>query len=102
MSGELTVGEFLSGLLPRLVRDTTFPSWPPDRTKENGLESWVSNTRALGEKWRRTWQSGGFDDLADEWQLICRSLALPVRSVRYDRFFAGNGYGLVWQTLLGG
>jgi hypothetical protein len=111
MPFEITVGDFLHGILPRLQSDTKFPGWPPDcfalclallkrtgayaqllqdwppeRIKEDALGTWVSNARGLGEKWRRMWQSGeSFDDLADEWQLLCRSFALPVREVRNDR-----------------
>jgi hypothetical protein len=111
MSLDLTIGEFLEGILPRLHTDKTFPRWPPDcfalclallrRTgaysqlflhwppageTEGALEKWTTDVRKLGEKWRRAWsQHHCFSDLAAEWQLVCESFAWPLESVSQDR-----------------
>jgi len=75
---QLTIGEFLIGILPRLRSDTRLPSWPPDcfalclaLLKQTGsysqlLQDWppgrglgqgpapgTSSVHALGEQWRR-------------------------------------------------
>jgi hypothetical protein len=111
MSAELTVGEFLEGILPRLRTDRAFPRWPPDcfalclallrRTgaysqlflywppageTEGALEKWATGVRQLGEKWRRVWtQQQPFSDLAREWQLVCESFALPLHAASHHR-----------------
>jgi hypothetical protein len=109
VSNELTIGEFLIGILPRLRSDTSFPSWPPDcfglclallkRTgayakllqdwppaKDRTLSAWTARSRRLGEKWRRSWQPGGsFDGLSDEWQIVCQSFAVPLRETGAQR-----------------
>jgi len=110
MSIELTIGEFLTGILPRLQTDQDFPGWPPDcfalclallrRTgaysqlflhwppagaTEGALEKWTSSVRDMGEKWRTAWgQRQPFGDLAAEWQLICECLALPLHSADHN------------------
>jgi hypothetical protein len=111
MSVELTIGEFLSGILPRLHTDKTFPAWPPDcfalclallrRTgaysqllldwpPDNGsdgaLGKWTTSVRELGERWRTAWQQRhSFDELRTEWQLLCDSFALPLYKTNQNR-----------------
>src|SRR5580658_4672868 len=108
MASEVTVGEFLIGVLPRLSSNTALPSWPPDcfalclallkRTRayaqllrnwppnpanDDALKAWSDKVRELGMRWRRFLQSGGpFDDLAGEWQTICQSFELPLAHTR--------------------
>ena len=111
MSVEITIGEFLSGILPRLHIDKAFPGWPPDcfalclallrRTgayaqlfldwpphgkEEGALETWTNGARELGEKWRKAWKSQHpFIDLAAEWQIVCESFSLPLHSANQSR-----------------
>src|SRR5580700_8542024 len=107
VSDELTVGEFLVGILPRLKDHQKFPSWPPDcfglclallkrsgayaqllrdwppeRDKDDALRAWTDNVRKLGEKWRRSWPSEAVDDLAGEWQVVCQSFEVPLGQTR--------------------
>jgi hypothetical protein len=108
VSAELTIGEFLTGVLPRLQSDRTFPAWPPDcfalclallrRTgaysqlfsnwppegkAEGALENWAASVCDLGAKWRTGWSR--FDDLTAEWERVCDSFDLPLDSVDQDR-----------------
>jgi len=108
VSDELTIGEFLIGILPRLGNDASFPSWPPDcfalclallkRTgayaqllrdwppksaQDGALETWTVQIRELGAKWRKKCQAAEtFDDLADEWQTVCQSTGVPLDKAR--------------------
>lgn len=77
MPGEVTIGQFLTGILPRLRSDAKFPwwppdcfalcltllkytgaytqllqDWPPDRGKKEALAHWTSSVRELGKEWR--------------------------------------------------
>jgi len=102
MPDEITVGDFLIGILPRLHGDTSFPWWPPDcfglclaLLKRTGgyvqllrdwpaasgrtLDSWTAEVRELGMKWRLDWS--GFRALANEWQIVCNSFGLTLGQV---------------------
>lgn len=111
MSDELTIGEFLVGILPKLQTDKDFPQWPPDcfaiclallkrsgaysqlfldwppdKGADGALEKWTSTARELGEKWRAAWpQSRAFKELDAEWRLICDSFGLAVASTKQNR-----------------
>jgi hypothetical protein len=111
MSSKITVGEFLAGILPRLATDNEFPDWPPDcfavclsllkRTgaystlflvwppdgkTEGAMEKWTGEVHKLGKKWRAAWRlHGDFDDLEDEWRLVCDSFSRPLSTVPQDR-----------------
>ena len=103
MADELTLGEYLIGILPLLEDLETFPSWPPDcfalcmallkRTgayaqllrdwppaKDAPLAAWTATIGDLGEKWRQHWFP--FEGLIDEWQIVCQSLELPLSDAR--------------------
>jgi len=109
MPNQLSIGEFLIGILPRLSSDSSFPSWPPDcfalcmalcrrsgayaqllqnwpPSTVGALEAWTSIVRELGSKWRRTWQSKeSFDGVAGEWHMVCESFAVPLGEIAYNR-----------------
>src|SRR5580698_1541666 len=110
MSIELTAGEFLAGLLPRLRRNKAFPAWPPDcfavclsllrRTgaysqlfmkwppgkKTARLSGWTKMTQRLGRQWRIAWKKGKpFTGLENEWSTVCASFVQPLYSVGDDR-----------------
>jgi hypothetical protein len=108
---QLTIGEFIIGILPDLRRNTRMPSWPPDcfglclallrqtgayaqlltdwppgPTRGGALKTWTDKVHKLSQRWRRSWQAGGsFDDLADEWQIICQSFDVPLGQTREKR-----------------
>jgi hypothetical protein len=105
VSDELTIGDFLIGILPRLQNDTTFPWWPPDcfalclaLLKRSGtyahllrdwppsttrsLGTWTDKVRELGEKWRRSARlEEHFGDLAGEWKIVWDSSAVPLGEI---------------------
>jgi len=113
VSNQLTIGEFLIGILPRLGSNTTFPRWPPDcfglclsllkRTgayaqllrdrppwldRNGSLEAWRGIVRDLGGEWKKRWQLGkpeSFDDLAVEWQIARQAFSLPLSKTRDQR-----------------
>jgi hypothetical protein len=109
----LTIGEYLCGILPRLQADLKFPDWPPDcfalclallkrtgaysellqtwppkqpnQTSQLALDQWTSRIRGLGEKWRESWNQKPFDDLSEDWALLCRSFEVRLNKVGEDR-----------------
>jgi predicted amidohydrolase len=109
MSVEITIGDFLSGILPSLQTNRSFPGWPPDcfalclallkrtgaytqlfldwppsKTSEDPLDEWTAGVSELAGKWRSTWQLP-FNDLATDWQRVCDCFAHPLDSVRQNR-----------------
>jgi hypothetical protein len=65
---------------------TLFQEWPPDGETEGALEKWTDNVRELGAKWRTLWMlHQPFDDLKNEWQLLCGSFSRRISSVLQDR-----------------
>src|ERR1700691_2935830 len=111
---ELTIGEFLIGILPRLSSDKSLPWWPPDcfglclallkRTgayavvsrdwppeprQDDALRAWRDKVGELGAAWRKG--IGGletqwsFDGLASEWKTVCQSFDLPLGETRRQR-----------------
>jgi hypothetical protein len=111
--GEVTIGQFLTGILPRLQSDTKFPwwppdlfavclallkrtgaytrlfqDWPPDRGKDEALAHWISSVRELGKEWRtalRAELSLPFNGLSDEWELLCESMPQSLSDVGTNR-----------------
>jgi hypothetical protein len=107
MSERITIGEFLGGILPRLLSDKKFPQWPPDcfalcislfrRTGaystlfqdwppgdkvEDALDQWAERIRELAKEWRAAWsQNRLFDQLETEWQLLAGSFSELVDSL---------------------
>ena len=108
-STELTVGEYLSGILPRLEKNREFPEWPPDcfalcisllrRTGAYSslfteapadLDSWATSATILGRKWRAACtQAKPFTDLLKEWAAIFAAFNHPLSSVCQDRSLCG-------------
>jgi predicted amidohydrolase len=110
MSKEITLGEFLCGILPRLRSNRDLPQWPPDcfalclsvlkRTgayvrvfskwppgehDEGSLDKWVADTQELGAKWRRSWIfDQPFMDLNTAWQEVIESFDLPLKHVNWQ------------------
>jgi len=103
---ELTIGEFLIGILPRLRSDTSFPSWPPDcfglclallkrsgayaqllrdwpPAKDATLAAWTANVREMGGIWRQGWLH--FGGMASEWRVVCQSFGLSLQAVSDNR-----------------
>lgn len=111
MSDELTIGEFLCGILPRLQTDRAFPrwppdcfaiclallkrtgaysqlflDWPPDQGTDGALGKWTGTVRELGGKWRTASPLGGsFNELDTEWRLISESFGLALSSIKQNR-----------------
>jgi hypothetical protein len=107
MPTELTLGEFLCQILPRLSSDRTFPNWPPDcfalclsvlkRTgaympllsdwpprprRSDALSAWASKARKLGKTWRQSWNAGtNFTQLRGEWGVLCDSFETPLDEI---------------------
>jgi hypothetical protein len=113
MSDELTIGEFVGGILPRLIRgDNKFPKWPPDcfaiclalmkrtgaysqlfldwppgKESAGALDKWINEVRDLGAQWRAHVRGRDlqFSGLETEWRAICDSFGRPLATLNDDR-----------------
>ncbi|HUO28599.1 MAG TPA: hypothetical protein VMU80_05250 [Bryobacteraceae bacterium] len=111
MSVEATIGEFLTGILPRLRDDRSLPSWPPDcfavclallkrtgayakllqdwppdRHASEGLAKWTTSVQETGNEWRDGWSSWTPNtELTTAWQRVCDSFGAALGGLSADR-----------------
>jgi hypothetical protein len=103
----LTVGEYLSFLLPRLTGSAAaMPAWPADVfgiaaslllrggayaaamdswPPQGRIKTWVTDTQRWGKEWRTAWGTQSFTHLDAAWATLLRHMHIPLEQIREER-----------------